>query len=206
MSIEVRDVRGDGNCYYRSLYNVMKYYRRLGIFGAQHPTIDIKTEDIFIQSIRNRLSEAILSGTDGVIGDIYKGYVDIYEVDKATYRMKLESAPFWFQIKYKKMPDTEAKFRTSFAKAIQKMDTWAGEIDIILVNQLIVSKLPFRFVILNDRIPKGFKLKKDRYYIINKGEVHYNYVVKLCPPKKIINPLTYRCINAEGRLAHKLSL
>ena len=185
----VYDVNPDGSCFYRSVFNVLKYYGYLLPVCSYIFQQEIAVEDEFVRNVRKYISHKIINNKDH--GHIHNMFVKLSEDDSETYAIILEGMPTWFTRKFPSQPQNEQYFRNTVATSILKMTSWASEIEVIY-------NLP----------AKGFKMRKDKLYLLNLGEQHYKYIVntkvKQCASQKMRNPITRRCVNVDGRVGSRI--
>lgn len=210
----IHDVAPDGSCFYRSVYNALKYYGYLlsfclCVFGSY-----VNSEDEFVTAIRKHLAKIIREGKDQ--NHIHSIYTKLREDDDLTYSYILEGMPSWFVRRFPNRPSNENSFREQIAAAILKKTSWASEIDIPIM--IAILRKCFRnkldVAVINERndtpsgLPKGFKMDKGKLYLLNLGETHYNYVVNSrltpCSKYQIRNPTSLRCVKVQGRVGRKL--
>lgn len=215
MTYEIHDVKGDGSCFYRSVYGAAKSNGVLDHILRCFTDLAEVDENKFVQLVRYYISERIRSKNDfNVIRDVHG---QLSTLDKKDYAMVLKSMPSWFAKSFRTLPKSEMIFRNTIAEKILLNTSWAGEIDIsIFMKVLHGCQKHVTLVILNN-IPVNFKPKRRHLYVLNRGEVHYNYlsslvygnspshVYKPCPEGKMINPATKRCVKINGYIGKKLT-
>jgi len=176
---EIKDVKADGSCFYRSIYHAAKVSNVLDklvhCFLNKEVAEYENDEEKFVTDIRNILGYKIENELDnGIIHDIFE---NISSYDSETYKAVLESMPSWFQKEFKKKPKKEDIFRKAFVKRIKDKKSWASETDIRVFTHIFNKCVDdFSLVILNTEPDKKFKPSKKTLYLVNIGEVHYNYL------------------------------
>ena len=224
MSLVVKDVRGDGSCFFRSLYHSMVQLplKNRVIKSFDGKDMDIK-EDAFVVLVRDFLSKVIKSKKDAkVIGSIYK---NLKTQNKENLDLVIEGMSTWMQkivksSKWSKM--TASKFREEIAEEVLKKNNWVSEMEVEIVKNILKRRADIDLRVLNSQLPKT--LPKDVIYVMNIDEIHYNAVVRksrvvnsvssngsssdssgkkntikskrvLCDKNKILNPKTNRCVS-----------
>jgi len=206
-----KKIKGDGNCFYRSIYNsaletgnlknIIKCFKLYEKFTTK-PTIN---EDTFITELRDSLVDRIVTKKD------YNITLNIYDylktLDKTTYNAVLDSFPSWCHRSLKKLPKTIDKFRDKFARHIGKKNTWVSELEVRLFSQILAHyrKGSIKMQIHNTMPNKTEKLDCKTMHLLNEDEVHYNILVcRECPDNKIINPKSGRCVSETGNIGKSL--
>ena len=210
----IKDVCGDGSCFYRSLYvALLAKNKRLPQKLLQHTDATDKSygEDAFVSAYRQHLAYIIRRNQDFKVSS--KVYKELRDLADADYKLILKSSfPRWFQTRFKTLPPNLSDFKKQFAEGVTQMSNWASEIDVRITKELVRSRLGgLELVIMNQNPPKDFKPQRKTLYLINKNEVHYNALVSLkqvtkspqqptttpkrCDPAtKILNPKSNRCV------------
>lgn len=211
---QVHDVKSDGSCFYRSIFYLLKFHGYLRsvcnyMFGKY-----IDSEEAFVSATRKYISYRIAHNKDG--NHIHTIFRKLSEDDSATYDLISEGMPSWFRRKFPRLPKDERIFREQIAHSLLNKTSWASEIDIpiFMASFRKVVGNQVQFVIVNQRddtpngLPKKFKMEKDKMYLLNMDELHYNYILKSdakeCPERKIRNPRTRRCVKVDGRVGNNL--
>lgn len=202
----VRDVRGDGSCFYRAMYQSAVHTDHIKTI-MRRMKIDYKktqwTEDMFVKAARNSLSQAVMSSSrrSGQLEAMYNYLYETRKQSKMTYAAILENYPVWFQKHYKRLPPTFNEFRDTFAKCILVTRNWVSEIEVRLLLD-ILKGVP---ISIRNAPPKPReRLSCDIMYLLNLGECHYNYILcRDCEPN-VINPPTSRCISKTGNIGKRL--
>uniref|UniRef100_A0A6C0KUM5 OTU domain-containing protein n=1 Tax=viral metagenome TaxID=1070528 RepID=A0A6C0KUM5_9ZZZZ len=212
-----KHIIGDGNCFYRAIYNssietgnlkkiiaCFDLYKN-PIAASSNASANEINEVSFIVELRKALSNRIISKKDhNITSDIYEY---LKTLDKETYKAVLDAFPSWCHKSLKKLPKTIDKFRDKFARHILKQKTWISELEARLVIE-IISK--YRKGIIKIKIHNTFPAKSEQLdcktmHLINENEVHYNILVcRECPANKIVNPKTRRCVSEKGIIGQRL--
>lgn len=219
MKVSVHDVKGDGSCFFRSVYYSAKYTGKLKyilkhVIGIKQAIINDWTEELFVTEIRKAFAEKLLNGP--FLNDIHAYLREVYVNSRDTYDEIIMAYPSWFTIQFKHMPSNIETFKKQFSRHILKKSNWVSQIEVEYFKSILEkstrtrssasSKAPL-FVIFN-KVPSNKKLLDcTTMYILNIDEVHYNYILcRMCtPPKsKIINPKTKRCVKENGQTGKKL--
>lgn len=203
----VNDVKPDGSCFYRSVYNVLKCYSYLIPFCNYVFKRHYDNEDVFVVELRKYISSIITQKKDG--NHIHNIFTTLREVDSMTYKEILNGMPSWFVRLHPNRPRDEDVFRENVATSVRRINAWASQVD-IPIFMTIFNKCFKRHVtltILND-IPAKMLMRKNTLFVLNLGEAHYNYIiykrVHECDHMKFRNPSTSRCINVNGNVGRKV--
>lgn len=207
MRYHVKDVAGDGSCFFRSIYqallNVNKVEHVVQSLHKGPKPRKVDTEDKFVRFIRNVLAKKIATKEDmNLISEIYN---HLSSLDEATYNAIVYSFPEWFSETFPDgIPKTETTFRNKVVKQITNAYNWAGQLEVTLTQQIFKQLLEIEIHIFNHQPKITYRFSPDKIYILNKGEVHYNAIIpgfkqptpsfKVCPQDKILNKLTNRCV------------
>lgn len=211
MHYKVCDVKGDGSCFFRSVFNSAKAVgalkhvsKRLLLKSYKEPM----TEYEFVKGVRSSISEMISQSKDK--GVVKKVYQYLLTLDKETYATMLDTTfPTWFAKYFAKIPKNEVSFREKLAKGVSKTTHWVSEIEVTLVKKLIETRSTWRLVVLNNNEQAKRTPKKREIVIINVNEIHYKALLPLkkCPEiTKILNPQTNRCVNKSSCKGFELQL
>lgn len=209
--MKIVDVKGDGSCFYRSLYEsannrprmVERMLKKMGhIVSTTKPT-----QTQFVQHFRLGLSKRIVDQKDyGVIKDVY---TNLKAMDSKNYKEIMTSSfPSWIVREFKQLPKTEASFRKAFAQGVLSMSAWASEIEVRIVNEILKKELKSRLGVFNSPPRSSFQFKKNVLYLINRDELHYNAIViedkdlkekrTDCSEDQIRNPDSNRCVSRSS--------
>lgn len=208
MKYKIEDVMGDGSCFFRSIYqalfstNQVEHVVKSLHNGPKPPKVD--TEDKFVRFLRSQLAKRIVKKDDmNMISEIYN---HLQTLDEQTYQAIIHSFPEWFQESFPDgMPKTETTFRNKIVKQITNVYNWAGQIEVTLTQQIFTQVLDINIHIFNHSPKTTYRFATNTLYLLNKGEVHYVAILpqykttqatstKMCPPEKILNKLTNRCV------------
>lgn len=124
---DIVDVKADGSCFYRAIYNGAKYsYLLNDILKCIFPNIAISKyindEDLFVKDIRKLLHNRILESKDFNI--IHKVFKVLSTDEDIIYKAKLEAFPSWFIHLFPTKPTNENIFRQKISKGILKNNNW----------------------------------------------------------------------------------
>ena len=210
MEFKVCDVRGDGSCFIRAIYNSSKSvgaFKHVSkrLIKTYTPSI---TENEFVKEVRKSLQEIISTSKDkGIVKDIYQ---HLKTLDKASYDTMLDSTfPDWFVKYFSKLPSSEAAFREKLAKGASMKSHWVSEIEVTIIKALIETRSSWRLVVYNNNEQAKGTPKPRHIYIINEGEIHYKALIprKVCSKKDtILNPQTNRCVKKTSCKGFELQL
>lgn len=181
-SFSIKDVKGDGSCFFRSIYGAAKDKRGalkklVKCFLYPEKLKEYKNdEELFVKDMRHKLCDTILHENDGdVIKNIYSTLI---ELSDENYKMVIEGFPSWMRKEFKIKPQSEKIFRKTIAERVLKNSTWVSEIEVNIVKDTLKYCIGsgLNIIILNTPPNKYFKPKFKTLYILNIGEVHYNYL------------------------------
>jgi hypothetical protein len=206
--IKLVDVKGDGSCFFRSIYKVLRHNK--------HKLTHKTTEDEFVTNIRTILHEIVIQEDatpySTLIHDIY---TNLKTLSSQDYKMLLESSfPKWFVTRFKRsLPASESIFRKQYAKGILEKSNWVSEIEVRLLSLYMKKNYKLNIKVYN-KPPRRIN-KTNTISVLNKGEYHYNAIIsvdtptqhtpktpqspktkpKECPSTHIRNPKTNRCVS-----------
>lgn len=212
---KIKHIKADGNCFYRALYNaatetgnIGKFAKCFGIALAAPAVTAEAAECAFVAQMRAAMAARILGGgADDITTSMYHRLAAVYREDRDTYRAILQAFPAWTAKSLRKFPKTIEKFRQKFARHVQRDCTWASELEVRIVSEILAKyrRGTIQLCILN-RVPRATdQLDCKIMYLLNDSEVHYNILVcRECPAKKIINPKTRRCVTKDGAIGKRL--
>ena len=183
MTWTVRNVRGDGSCFFRALYqaslrtgSVMRIIRRFRRRAAARSGAAVDagmTEDGFVAEVRAALAAVIMKDT-AIIPAIHENLRKVYkEKDHVLYNVILESYPEWFQERFASFPKRLEVFRARLAKQVAWNGNWVSEIEVRLILDTLRG-IPIK--ILPSVPPSRTKLDPATMYLVNVDEVHYTYI------------------------------
>jgi hypothetical protein len=221
MRYKIRDVKGDGSCFYRSIYTVLNergedvpsvFIQK--IRGKREMT-KIKDENAFVVLLRKIIAYTIKYKLDNDY--IHMCYINCRSLEKEDWLMFLEGFPTWFSKAFKKIPKSEDAFRLKIAECILEMGSWASEIEISIIKDMVLSKLKTEIIVLNSvATANATEFNPKFIYLLNIDEVHYNAIIpkkkiikkkqsavdttKKCEAHKILNPPTKRCVLRSGKI------
>jgi len=215
----VRDVRDDGSCFFRALYqsslrtgNLKRIIRRLKHASGNSMVLSSSSspfsEDEFVKEARKALATIIVNDTS-TIPAIHAHLRSVYKESPETYSTIIEAYPEWFQKHFARMPKRLETLKLKLAKYIVRMNSWVSEIEIRILLDILTAKgksnsKQLRIIIFNQLPSVKAKLDCTTIYLLNLEERHYNYILcRDCEPK-VINPKTKRCIKKNGTRATRI--
>ena len=122
MGFITKDVRGDGSCFFRAIYNSIQFVpleNRIKVFKCFKVTDMDVNEDTFLKLARKRLSQMILEKKD--FGIIYAMYKNLKSYAKEDFKIITSGFPVWFKTRFKSANFdklSKAKFRGIILKEI----------------------------------------------------------------------------------------
>lgn len=199
--VTVCDVKADGSCFIRSVYNSSKSIGALKhVLRRMTGSSKDDGEESFVRATRALLSDVISTGKDGRI--IKNVYNHLKTLDHVTYKEIITSSfPSWFVKSFKKLPETEQEFRATIAKKVLHNSNWVNEIEVRIAQYLIKKQSKWRLeVIHNKPDKKTWNPSANTIYVLNLREAHYNAIIltkniKTCASGKVLNQDTNRCIS-----------
>lgn len=197
-----KNIIADGNCFFRALYNSAIESGNIKKLIKSFKLSKNISEEEFIDEFREVLIERINNSKDyNITRDIYNY---LKSLDKDTYQAVLEAFPSWCQKSLRKLPSTFEGFRDKFVRHIAKRNTWISELEARLTLKLL-SKYKIPIQIHNSLPGKKEQLDCKTMHLLNEHEVHYNILVcRDCPPDKIVNPKSKRCVSKTGNIGKNL--
>lgn len=180
----ILNVKGDGSCFYRSLYICLKEYnildriiKHLETLNTEYNNQNIEiNEEEFVRLARYTLSYLIRSGKDyQIVKRVYKNF-ETY--DNETFKEVLKSFPQWFNFKFYYIKDYNEKimttriFSNTFSESIKENINWVTEIEIEILKN-IFSELGINIVIINNKVKENFLFNDKTIYVMNIRECHY---------------------------------
>lgn len=126
-----------GDCLFSSVYRAAKEQDILvvleGCLG-----IDISQEDIFIQELRNLLSDAIAEDRDGVISDFYENMKSLAETNVNSFEEVFNGLPSWFRDEFESgFPDDIEEFIIIMSEKNRQSENYVGEIEVGIMKKII---------------------------------------------------------------------
>uniref|UniRef100_A0A6C0BF96 OTU domain-containing protein n=1 Tax=viral metagenome TaxID=1070528 RepID=A0A6C0BF96_9ZZZZ len=204
MKYKIEDVMGDGSCFFRSLYVVLKHKKIASRFIKQFAN-DFKLkggEEEFVETMRKLLVNLIIQKKDwDIVHNVYQNLKLLKRTDYITIIQT--SFPTWFVSSFSYLPKTEWDFRKKFAQGVLVKSHWVSEIEVAIVAKMI-SELKYNLQIFNKLPRKDFVFEPRGLYLLNRNEVHYNAIIvdntkekkeKKCNEGQILNPKTRRCVS-----------
>jgi hypothetical protein len=179
---QLLDVKGDGSCFYRSIYNSAKHTNLLKRVVDQFSSIggyEIEkqpSENEFVKLIRYTLSDMVKYSEDyGIIKDVHKYFKSL---DRETYREVLNAFPDWFERAFRNFKDDESRkrFRNTFSDSIKKVNNWVTEIEIEIIKNVLMEA-GIVVIVINNNVKRNFVFEPDTIYVLNIGEYHYNSIL-----------------------------
>ena len=199
------DVLGDGNCYFRSLFHLLKNYGFLSVLHARYNAITVVDEDAFVKSFRRFIRRNLDADQEQYIDEVYSY---LKSIEKEIFRAVVDASPEWFQCAFtwRRFSKMElGDFKTKLLKGAGRWGNWVGQMEHNLVAIALRNRFQINLEVINSLTPR-FRPKPETLYLLNRGEIHYNYVLKDCPPGTLVNLKTERCIKAAGATARSLGL
>lgn len=185
-SYAIYDVLGDGNCFYRALYNaalrsgllkrVIKKLHTSSACARNLPQKNGFAETSFVHFARQCIACYVMQDTKqtSITRSVYNNLVQLKKTDKPTYREVLSGFPSWFRHLFStRLPQCYERFQSRYAAKVAQFGNWVSEIE-VRVCMHILRSIPFE--IKNDT--KLANLQDGTIYLVNVGEYHYKYIAK----------------------------
>jgi len=224
-SFRTVDVKGDGSCFFRSLYVALQSKKYVKRFVRKTTPLTVKdatilNEEEFVVFCREMMSKRIYLQKD--YDTVKHAYEALKAVDRDDYLAIINSSfPTWFTRSFTTLPKTQDAFRKELAKAVLVKSHWVSQIEVTIMKEILKKELSINLVIFHGSPLKTYKFHKNAVYLINRGEVHYNALVteissnsskkpkkpkkpkqlkmvkskKECPATHVLNPASNRCVS-----------
>ena len=191
----------DGDCYFSAIFRATEYHKLLDTL-CECLKIPIDSEKKFIKSLRTLVGEAVINGA---ARSTYESYKENFNNEIETLKLQIESAPKYVQdFLNKKIKEKEKSrkadkvafytyetFAKELSKHIKQHNTWAGELEVIIVKNILeLCNIMIDFYSSNKggdppkRLPYNVD---DKYYIYlyNYREIHWKHYRLIGEPKDI---------------------
>lgn len=183
-----KDVRGDGNCFYRALYVSLEKSSLLKRVCEKLFNENNISEEDFVQKLRNYLAENIKTLYDEKYikekrdnNTEYDTYFDYLKgVNNNTFKFFQNEQSHQFKERFKSINAiknmNEDEYYAIISELIRTSTIFAAELDIGLVQFLLLKELGINLEILSEKKLNIDSLNKDDHlqlYVLKIGE-HYN--------------------------------
>lgn len=168
----IKDVEGDGSCFYRALYVSLKhlggsklseYLKCVGISSA-------KDELDFVKKMRGKIVESMKSSDY-----LETMYNHLKTLDEGDYKEVVEAFDEDLYNDLEEIPKTFKKFRDIVIKHTKMITCYASELDISLVKDMCTDVI--NITIINNSVKSTQTFNKNNVYLLNIGEMHYNAIL-----------------------------
>ena len=202
ITFEVVDVEGDGSCFFRSIYNYLKYSninRNDLLKNEIYKCIELgdkdDTENKFVKKIREKISSMIMNEETTLIKDLFE---TMSNMEKETYKelYSIENAlPDFVKKRYKLPPKQYDTFKKNYADSVKKNSHYATEFEFNILLSILrscVDTIELNITMIdsydideiNDTnanyprlIQKVFSgMSNNTIYLVNISNEHYNYL------------------------------
>lgn len=188
VSVTLRDVEGDGNCFFRALFQALSSRRLIEKLTPTLPPDAIKDETIFIGAFRQYLADNIDAKLQSLIKSLQdpslvqervdrtKGdLVQDPSLDSETIKLKIQGLSKEFQTILKSSASLDNKL-AELKNAVSRSGTYVSEPEVELTQELL-AKLGIFLVIQNDKTKWThlYNLNEQRIVLVNVDEKHYKW-------------------------------
>lgn len=173
-------VRGDGNCFFRALYQSAK---NAGLLPSLLAASSIKTwktmsEDGFVTAVRNEMADSILADEHPFMRSMFKEWWALRTSPSGgaqrTLRVAFSLHPSWYFDVFRYVDDYAA-FRNEFAELVRKSGSFAGEVEVTIMTEWLRSK-GVQLCVVADA--SALRKLSRTVALLHTGNDHYDAVVK----------------------------
>ena len=174
---KIIDVKGDGSCFYRAIFLILKNQKNImnfvKCFNQRSGLKETITEDEFVNWIRIKtLSVKTLTGKDN---DISKStYTYLNNLNTTEYKTQIESTWNLDNLKYNK-PKTLKEFRTIISEYIANINKYANQYDKDLIETF--TEGIFNINVLQMLPELDYDFKANNLYILRVNNNHYKAIL-----------------------------
>ena len=164
------DVKGDGSCFFRAIYKSAK------LNGMENISQLVKchtTEDDFVVCLRKQIASFIRTKDPQFLKDIFNNWWELRKEnkDRTTLRAVFDLQPAWYWTAFKLVAqDDYAQFKYNVIRAVQDPKNYVGEIEVVIVSELL-NQVGISLSIIDNVMP--INPQKNTIYVVNKDNVHY---------------------------------
>ncbi len=194
----IKDVLGDGDCFFRALFRAAWNHglieRLLGCFSLGQDTNChdilqelqtgrlVEMEDEMVKCMRIGLSERIRLNADVKFACFFNHLRHLQREHPETFDVIMESQSDWVKkIFYDGSLYGEDEFRVAYAKGLRTRKNWVAQYDVELLKHLMNKcHLEVRVVNFTDKTnPRTYENRHDNELVlVNFDEVHFKYVLQ----------------------------
>ena len=185
LPVMIRPTLSQGDCFYSSIFRSLQ--ERDGLLEKIGTCLTLNTENetIFIQSLRNKIAERVVSGNlpfsnqaNGRL-DMYDSLVQ-YTNNAQTYTQITKGFPEWFKMEFGKHGETlgvKESFCQRLASHIRTSGEWVGEIEVQIAKEELERCNVTSDIRRSNAEEKLYKTRggNDVIYLYNPSELHYEY-------------------------------
>ena len=198
LPVMIRPTLSQGDCFYSSIFRSLQ--ERDGLLEKIGTCLTLNTEKelIFIQSLRNKIAERVVSGNlpfsnqaNGRL-DMYDSLVQ-YTNNAQTYTQITKGFPKWFKMEFGKHGETlgvRESFCQRLASHIRTSREWVGEIEVKITKEELERCNVTIDIRRSNAEEKLYKTRggNDVIYLYNPSELHYEYFsFDAMPPNNLPN-------------------
>lgn len=185
LSYKVKNVKDDGNCFFRALFGAAKNTAGnleklttcfLNKPAASYEDGSARAETSFIHDMRDKFAAYIRADTaaDGIVAQTWD---TLRSLDHETYTFYMEAQPEWMGETFPEAPATAAAFRRALVEHVKADATWVGQIEVEIFRAIMVGcRMGLELRIYNSLAAHGIDL--DQLNLFNKKETHYQYFAR----------------------------
>ena len=200
---EIVDVDDDGSCFFRSIYNYLKYSninvnQNKSLQNEIYKCIELEdgaTENKFVKKIRDKISNMIMNEETTLIKDLFE---TVSSMDKQTYKelYNIDNAlPDFVRKRYRLPPKQYDTFKKNYADSVKKNSHYATEFEFNILLSILktcIDNLELNITMIDsydideidDKNPNYPRLiqkvfsgtSNNTIYLVNISNEHYNYI------------------------------
>ena len=198
LPVMIRPTLSQGDCFYSSIFRSLQ--ERDGLLEKIGTCLTLNTENetIFIQSLRNKIAERVVSGNlpfsnqaNGRL-DMYDSLVQ-YTNNAQTYTQITKGFPKWFKMEFGEHGENlgvRESFCQRLALHIRTSGEWVGEIEVQITKEELERCNVTIDIRRSNAEEKLYKTRggNDVIYLYNPSELHYEYFsFDAMPPNNLPN-------------------
>lgn len=167
---DIKDVLGDGACFYRALYVSLKHINMIDAYSRCVGLVNVTSENSFVTAMKDKLLKDMINSE--YIENIYN---ELKDIDIDTYNIIIDKWDTNIHKKLKTLPKSIDEFKTILQEEISKTTCYASEIEISYLKSICDKVI--NIVILNSDIKPSQTFNQKNVYLRNLEERHYNAIL-----------------------------